>query len=62
LKKIIKKIFFNNIGLTCNFAELIDILIAINPPKLIGSKVWPKEAKEIVFGGRFRYHDGWMSR
>jgi len=22
LKKIIKKIFFNNIGLTCNFAEL----------------------------------------
>jgi len=23
LKKIIKEIFFNNIGLTCNFAELI---------------------------------------
>jgi len=25
LKKIIKEIFFNNIGLTCNFAELIEI-------------------------------------
>jgi len=25
LKKIIKEIFFNNIGLTCNFAELIYI-------------------------------------
>jgi len=24
LKKIIKEIFFNNIGLTCNFAELIE--------------------------------------
>jgi hypothetical protein len=23
LKKIMKEIFFNNIGLTCNFAELI---------------------------------------
>jgi alkyl hydroperoxide reductase subunit AhpC len=23
LKKIIKEIFFNNIGLTCNFAEII---------------------------------------
>ena len=23
VKKIIKEIFFNNIGLTCNFAELI---------------------------------------
>ncbi len=23
MKKITKKIFFNNIGLTCNFAELI---------------------------------------
>jgi hypothetical protein len=24
LKKIMKEIFFNNIGLTCNFAELIN--------------------------------------
>jgi len=24
LKKIIREIFFNNIGLTCNFAELIN--------------------------------------
>ena len=29
MKKIIKEIFFNNIGLTCNFAELIRMKFAV---------------------------------
>ena len=35
LKKIIKEIFFNNIGLTCNFTELIlkDRPTASKPPR-----------------------------
>jgi len=37
LKKIIKEIFFNNIGLTCNFAELIIIYATSEAPAIIAA-------------------------
>jgi hypothetical protein len=37
LKKIIKEIFFNNIGLTCNFAELIIIHATSETPAIIAA-------------------------
>jgi hypothetical protein len=37
LKKIIKEIFFNNIGLTCNFAELIIIHATSEAPAIIAA-------------------------
>ena len=37
MKKIIKEIFFNNIGLTCNFAELIIIYTTSEAPAIIAA-------------------------
>ena len=50
MKKITRKIFFNNIGLTCNFAELIML-----PSSIAGAVAPPLRRSFVIAAQIFDY-------